>query len=99
LFVKDFFGLVPVVLSISVLLLCIIGLFIKNVSYRVSTSIILFLYSIVFCIMLIVLYLFFPPYGSKQVCTFFILLLITLFNFILSVLMLRKARREIKEDT
>ena len=95
LFVKGF-GTLPIIMSVIVLLLCIIGLFIRGAGYNIGASIILFLYSIMLCIMVIILYLFFPPRGSGHIL-FLVFLLIILLNFILSALMIKQARKRIRE--
>jgi len=79
------------------LLLCIIGFFIKGAGYKAGASIILFLYSIVPCVMFILIYLFFPPNNWRGYVIDLIFLLIILLNFILSVLMMKRLREEIKE--
>jgi len=96
LFVKGF-GSLPIIMSVIVLLLCIIGFFMKGHGYKVGTSIILFLYSIVLCIMFILFFLFFPPRGSNGYILYLVFLLIILLNFTLSVLMMKQERKGIKE--
>jgi hypothetical protein len=44
--------------------------------------------------MLYILYLFFPPYGSGQICWFSALLLVAISNFVLPVLMLRMLNKK-----
>ena len=90
------FGSLPIIMSAIIILLCLIGLFMKGPGYKVGTSIIFFLYSIVLCIMFILLYLFFHPRGSGNII-YLIFLLIILLNFTLSALMIKQAKKEIEE--
>ena len=96
-FIKGF-GSLPIIMSVIILLTCIIGLFMRGSGYKIGASIILFLYSIVLCMMFILFYLFFPPHrNSNGHILYLIFLLIILLNFTLSVvLMIKQARKRVK---
>jgi len=86
------FGSFPIVVSIILFILCGLRLFIKNYGYRVTFALLLFLYSLIFCFMALPASVFIYNTIVKT-----LIYVITIINLIISILMLRDLRKEIKE--
>lgn len=86
------FGAFPIIVSTTLLTLCGLRLFIKNHSYKVTFALLLFLYSLIFCFIALPTSVFIHNTGVK-----ILIYVITVVNLIISILMFRELRKEIKE--
>jgi len=85
------FGSFLVVISIIVLILCGLRLFIKKRSYKITFALLLFIYSVIFCFMALPASVFINNTSIK-----ILIYAISTANLLISILMLRKLRKEIE---
>jgi len=85
------FGSLPIFMSIIVLILCILRFFLKNHGYRVTFALLLFLYSLIFCFISLPASVFIHDAIMK-----ILIYTISISNLMISILMLRELRKEIK---
>jgi len=88
------FGSFPVVASMIILILCGLRLFIKNQSYRVTFELLLFIYSVIFCFMALPASVFIHDTGMK-----ILIYTLAVANLVISIMMLRELKEEIKEQS
>jgi len=82
----------PIIAAIILLLLCGLRLFIKSQGYKATFGLLLFLYSLAFCFMALPILVFIHSTGMK-----ILIYAMTGINLIVSILILRKLRKEISE--
>ncbi len=90
--VNGFDNYTLIVIATIMIALLVLGLIIRNINYRIVLSLILLIYSIVFCFMALPVSVFIYDISTK-----ILIYAITTINFIVSILMLGIFRKKIEQ--